>query len=78
VWGWIIVPDFPSDNDWALKLTLEKQGAGKRMPVKVDETCAASASSFSLIMTGRLKQPVWIVPVAIAGKGSVPANVEMS
>jgi hypothetical protein len=48
VWGWIIVPDFPSDNDWALKLTLEKQGAGKRMPVKVDETCAASASSFSL------------------------------
>ena len=24
VWGWITVPDFPSDNDWGLKLTLEK------------------------------------------------------
>jgi hypothetical protein len=23
-WGWITVPDFPSDNDWGLKLTLEK------------------------------------------------------
>lgn len=25
VWGWVAVPDFPSDNDWGFKLTLPKQ-----------------------------------------------------
>jgi hypothetical protein len=24
VWGWINVPDFPSADDWGLKLTLSK------------------------------------------------------
>jgi Protein of unknown function (DUF4038)/Domain of unknown function (DUF5060) len=24
VWGWVTVPDFPSENDWGLKLTLSK------------------------------------------------------
>ncbi len=24
VWGWITLPDFPADNDWGLKLKLEK------------------------------------------------------
>jgi len=24
VWGWITLPDFPSQNDWGLKLTLVK------------------------------------------------------
>jgi hypothetical protein len=24
VWGWITVPDFPSHDDWGLKLTLSK------------------------------------------------------
>ena len=23
IWGWITVPDFPTDDDWGLKLTLE-------------------------------------------------------
>ncbi|HKI68665.1 MAG TPA: hypothetical protein VKA67_03695 [Verrucomicrobiae bacterium] len=24
VWGWITLPDFPSNDDWELKLTLAK------------------------------------------------------